>query len=71
MPQPTTKTRRTVEYECETKDICLPKCSFHFFQKPEFPEDACQVRCGHPRRVNVLMKRVVNEELPATECKPG
>jgi hypothetical protein len=62
-----------VEYEVKDVEYCQKKCpGFHLFQgKPDCPSsDPCPT-CGHVRHKRVLMKRIVTEEIPTTECVPA
>jgi hypothetical protein len=80
---PTTTKKTKVEYSCQEKDICLPKCSLAgLFHRggghgqtghghacgDDCPKVGC-TQCGKPRTVRVLMKRVVTTECPDTKCE--
>lgn len=63
---PDTKRITKVVYSCTEKDICLPRCP-NMLGNHVCSKDCCTT-CARPRTVNVLMKRTVTTEVPATKC---
>jgi hypothetical protein len=79
IPVPDKRKISKVEYSCQEKEICLPRCAFPGERAAHghghgcghgdaCPEQGC-AKCGHPRTVRVLMKRTVTTECPSTKCE--
>jgi len=64
--QPTTKKTSKTVFSSKCIEFCLPKCSCCSLFSGGC--DDCGENCGHVRTKHVLLKKVVTEECPSTEC---
>src|SRR5262245_59445046 len=61
---PTTKKNTKVVYGSRCIEYCLQKCTLG-----HGCDDDCADNCGRVRTKNVLLKKVITEECPATKCE--